>query len=81
MPGSKSKDDRTAMFKRQRTDVPVPERVTIEAAATALHTWINKKPSDLKLIIMICGSNGLSHNAQVYNAFHRSTGLTMFFFR
>ena len=66
MPGSKSKDDRTAMFKRQRTDVPVPEKVTIEAAATALHTWINKKPSDLKLLIMIFGSNGLSHNAQVY---------------
>ena len=66
MPGSKSKDDRTAMFKRQRTDVPVPDRSTIETAATALHTWINKKPSDLKLLIMIFGSNGLSHNAQVY---------------
>ena len=35
-------------------------------AATALHTWINKKPSDLKLLIMIFGSNGLSHNALVY---------------
>ena len=66
MPGSKSKDDRTAMFKRQRTDVPVPDRSTIETSATALHTWINKKPSDLKLLIMIFGSNGLSHNAQVY---------------
>ena len=66
MPGSKAKDDRTAMFKRQRTEFPVPEKSSIESAATALFTWINKKPSDLKLLIMIFGSNGLSHNAQVY---------------
>ena len=65
MPGSKFKDDRTAKFKRQRTDFPVLDRSSIEAAATALHTWINKEPSDLKLF-MISGSNRLSHNAQVY---------------
>ena len=54
------------MFKRQRTDVHVPHRMTIVISATALHTWINKKPLDLKLLMMIFGSNGLSHNAQVY---------------
>lgn len=63
---SKSKDDRSSMFKRHRTDVHVPHRTTIVISATALHTWINKKPSDLKLLMMIFGSNGLSHNAQVY---------------
>jgi len=54
------------MFKRQRTDVHFPHRTTIVISATALPTWINKKPSDLKLLMMIFGSNGLSHNAQVY---------------
>ena len=54
------------MFKRHRTDVHVPHKTTIVISATALHTWINKKPSDLKLLMMIFGSNGLSHNAQVY---------------
>ena len=66
MPDSKTKDDRKTMFKRQRTEAPVPDTAKVESAATALHTWINKRPSDLKLLMMIFGANGLSHNAQVY---------------
>ena len=54
------------MFKRQRMYVHVPDRRTIEISATALHTWSKKKPPDLKLLMMILGSNGLLHNAQVY---------------
>ena len=72
MPGSKFKDDRTAVFKRQRTDFPVLDRSSIEAAATALHMCINKEPSDLKLFITIFVSNRLSHNAQVYQKCLRS---------
>eukprot|EP00959_Pyramimonas_sp_CCMP1952_P373389 7819753-Pyramimonas_sp.AAC.1 len=53
MPDSKSKDDRRTMFKHQRTDAVVPEKAKVESAATALYKWINKNPSDLKLLIMI----------------------------
>lgn len=35
-------------------------------SASALHTWSNQKPSDLKMLMIILGSNGLLHNAQVY---------------
>ena len=40
MPGSKAKDDRTAMFKCQRTDVPMPD---ILSRLLRVHTLINQE--------------------------------------
>ncbi|CAK0877420.1 unnamed protein product, partial [Prorocentrum cordatum] len=44
----------------------------VSAVATALNEWIQKKPSDLKFLMLTFGANGLSHNAQVYEKCLRS---------
>ena len=55
MPGSKSKDDRTAMFKCRRTDVPVPERMTIETAATGRDPRPTRPRAHGSTLVMLSG--------------------------
>ena len=58
--------DRSPRFKRPRTDARAPTTPEFEKAAAGLFQWIEKKQSALKNIMKAFGSDGLSHNAQVY---------------
>ncbi|CAK0848351.1 unnamed protein product, partial [Prorocentrum cordatum] len=65
------KDDPTKLFKRQRTNVTVPDPQQVSAVATALYEWIQKQPSDLKFLMLTFGADELSQNAQVHEKCRR----------
>ena len=69
-PGSKSQlDSKHSLFKRQKTEVrPTPSVEAIQASAEFVYDWLNKGgKSAIRGLMLLCGSNGLSHNSQSYD--------------